>query len=110
MKNNSLYIIELLKALGIDMIVFIAGLAGGIAFISKGGKLTRFQKFTTVLSGGFTANYLTPLVAEWLNLSDKALYGIAFLLGYGGLKSVETFWLLMHKKLNNPNNNNHEVN
>lgn len=102
-------IVETLKHFGIDMILLIAGMAGGIAFISKGGKLSRFQKFTTVVSGGFTANYLTPIVAEWLNLSDKALYGIAFLLGYGGLKSVEGFYLLMQKKTSsNPNLNNNE--
>lgn len=110
MKNNSLYFFELLKTLGIDMILFVAGLAGGITFISKDGELSRFKKFTTVVSGGFTANYLTPLVAEWLNLSDKALYGIAFVLGYGGLKTVESYWLDFHNKLINSNTKNHDVN
>lgn len=94
-----------LKDYGIDMILFIAGIAGGISFLTKSEKLNRLQKFSTVLSGGLTANYLTPLAAEWLNLSDKALYGIAFLLGYGGLKSVETFYIYMHNKFSSTNIN-----
>lgn len=99
-----LSIMSTFKALGIDVILFIAGVAGGIAFLTKSPKLTRWQKFTSVVSGGFTANYLTPLVGQWFNLTDNALYGIAFLLGYGGLKSVESLWLYFQKKVDNGNN------
>jgi uncharacterized membrane protein len=98
MKVPYLSIFHTLKSFGLDVILFTAGLAGGIAFLTKSDKLTRFQKFTTVLSGGFTANYLTPLVASWLNLSESTLYGLAFLLGYGGLKSVETLYSFFHDK------------
>jgi len=41
------------------------------------------------MAGGLSANYLTPIVGEWLKLPDNVLYGIAFLLGYSGMKSVE---------------------
>lgn len=80
------------RQLGFDTILFTAGLAGGITFLTKGQKLTKLQKLSSVISGGFTANYLTPVVADWINLSDNALYGLAFLLGYGGLKSVESIF------------------
>ncbi|RZL19749.1 MAG: hypothetical protein EOO89_02430 [Pedobacter sp.] len=96
-------IIETLKNFGIDIIVFIAGLAGGMALLTKSTQLNKFQKLITVLSGGFTANYLTPVVAAWLDLSDKAIYGVAFLLGYGGLKSVEAMYLHMHGRLSKDN-------
>ncbi|OIQ22223.1 MAG: hypothetical protein BM557_01235 [Flavobacterium sp. MedPE-SWcel] len=89
---------QILKDFGFDVILFIAGLAGGIVVLNRSNKLTRIQKFSTVLSGGLTANYLTPLVAEWLNLSDKTLYGLAFILGYGGLKFVEIFYISFHNK------------
>ena len=98
MKFLHLSVFDTLKSFGLDVILFTAGLAGGIAFLTKSDKLSRFQQFTTVLSGGFTANYLTPLVAGWLNLSDNTLYGLAFLLGYGGLKSVETLYAYLHDK------------
>ncbi len=47
------------------------------------------------------ANYLTPLVGKWLGLTDDLLYGVAFLLGYGGLKGVETFYLYMISRATN---------
>ncbi|HLV52170.1 MAG TPA: hypothetical protein VKY44_09475 [Flavobacterium sp.] len=84
-----------LNELGIEAILFIAGLAGGVTSLStKPKNMTRSQQFLSVLAGGFTANYLTPLTGSWLNLSDNTLYGVAFLLGYSGLKAVE---LLMKK-------------
>lgn len=98
MKTLLFTFIQVLKDFGIDVILIIAGFAGGIAFIHKGGKLTRLQKISTVLSGGLTANYLTPLVAEWFNLSTNTLYGIAFILGYGGLKSVEICFKVFQSK------------
>lgn len=87
-----------LQEIGIEVIVFIAGLAGGITSLTtKPKNMTRSQQFLSVLAGGFTANYLTPLTGHWLNLSDNTLYGVAFLLGYSGLKAVE----LLMKKLHN---------
>ena len=91
-------IAEFLTTIGLD-ITFIAGLAGGITSLTKNNSMSKKEQFIMVISGGFTANYLTPLVAEWLNFSDKTLYGIAFLLGYAGLKSVEIMIKSMHKKL-----------
>ncbi|MBW3519522.1 hypothetical protein [Flavobacterium sp. NKUCC04_CG] len=86
--------------IGLEMILFFAGIAGGITSLTKKPKeMTRGQKIITVLAGGFAANYLTPLLGDWLDLTDKSLYGIAFLLGYSGLKSVELFIQKLHTKL-----------
>jgi uncharacterized membrane protein len=90
------------NSLGFD-ITFIAGIAGGIVSLTKQKDLSFKESLIAVLSGGFTANYLTPLVAEWLNFSEKTLYGIAFLLGYTGLKTVEIIMKSMHKKLSSNN-------
>jgi hypothetical protein len=98
MKFPLLTSITILKDLGFDVILFFAGIAGGIAVLPKASQKTRLEKFTTVVSGGFTANYLTPVVAEWLNMSDKTLYGLAFLLGYGGLKFVEVLYAYVASK------------
>lgn len=95
------------ESIGIEVIVFFAGLAGGITQLTTKPKdMSRKQQFITVLAGGFSANYLTPLVADWLSLSDKSLYGIAFLLGYGGMKSVEMALKKMHKSLHNNEQSN----
>lgn len=82
-------LIDLLKYSGIETQTFIAGASGAVVFLTKSKSMTRTQQFLTVLSGGLSANYLTPMVANYLNLDDKVLYGIAFILGYSGMKSVE---------------------
>lgn len=98
-------VITILKTLGVDVALIIAGIAGGITFISKSPSLTRWQKFLSVMSGGFAANYLTPLVGEWLGFTDNVLYGIAFLLGYGGMKGVERIFLVFISSLPSGNKN-----
>ena len=93
MKNYFLNLAITTRYFGFDVILFIAGIAGGIVFLSKDNKLSPWKKFLSVLSGGLTANYLTPIVGQWLHLSDDTLYGIAFMLGYGGLRSVEAIFI-----------------
>lgn len=92
--------IKFLQELGIEAILFIGGLAGGITQLTtKPKNMTRKQQFLSVIAGGFTANYLTPLVGHWLNLSDTSLYGVAFLLGYSGLISVELIIKRFHNNI-----------
>jgi len=93
-------IIDFLKSIGIETQSFIAGMSGGIAFLTKKNNMNWLQRFLTVLSGGFTANYLTPLVAIYLHLDNKALYGVAFLLGYSGMKSVEVIITRLKNRIN----------
>lgn len=92
-----------LKDFGIDVLLVIAGVAGGIAFLPKNTTQTRLQKFTSVVSGGFAANYLTPLFGRLLNLHSDTYYGLAFIIGYGGLKSVELGWKQLEIRLNQKN-------
>ncbi len=92
-------IIEALKFIGIEAPVFMAGSSGAIVFLTKNNKMTKMQQFCTVMSGGLSANYLTPLVGEWLNLDNKVLYGVAFLLGYSGMKGVELVIMELKKRL-----------
>lgn len=80
---------ELLKAAGIETPLIIAGSSGAIASLSKKNNMNWPQKFIAVLSGGASANYLTPIVESWINSEPKVMYGISFLIGYGGMKFVE---------------------
>lgn len=93
-------IIYFLKYIGIESQTFIAGMSGAVVFLTKSKNMTRTQQFLTVLSGGLSANYLTPVVANWFNLNPSVLYGIAFLLGYSGMKSVELLISVFYKKIN----------
>jgi FtsH-binding integral membrane protein len=78
------------EKLGIDFALMLAGLFGGIAFISKPNTMNRMQKFITVLTGVGTANYLTPMAMYFLKLPNELGFALAFLLGFSGLKSIET--------------------
>jgi len=95
--------IEFLKSLGLDTPLIVSGIAGGIASLKKQTKLTWFERFISVLAGGFSANYLTPFVADFMNLSQNSLLGIAFLVGYGGLATVEYWFQRLHQKKNESN-------
>lgn len=97
--------IQFLESLGIKSILFIAGIGGGLANLMKASNLTYSQKFITILVGGFSANYLTPVVGSLMNLNDDTLYGVAFLIGFGGLKSIE---ILFEKVINKKKEDNIE--
>ncbi len=92
-------IIESLKYIGLEVPVFLAGTSGAIVFLSKSSNMTHSQRFLTVLSGGLSANYLTPLVGNWLNLGNEVLYGVAFLLGFSGMETVKLLIRLLTKKI-----------
>lgn len=93
------YIIEYLKTYGISTEIFLAGVSGAIVFLTKSSEMSHTQKFLTTLSGGLCANYLTPMVASWFSLDSNVLYGIAFLLGYSGMKTVELILVLFQKRI-----------
>lgn len=92
------------KEIGIDLALILAGLFGGVAFLSKPNEMTKGQKVLTVFAGVGTANYLTPVVLYISRLPDHFGYGIAFVLGYMGLKAVEYLILKWKAKTNNDKN------
>ena len=92
-----------LESIGIKTVLFVAGVGGGLANLMKASNLTYYQKFITVLVGGFSANYLTPIVGSIMSLNDDTLYGVAFLVGFGGLKSIE---ILFERVINKKENKN----
>lgn len=83
---------EIFNEVGLDLATLFAGLAGGLASITKEKELTRTQRFITVLVGGFLSAYLTPLITIAINMPEKAQYGVGFVIGYSGLRSVE--WII----------------
>ena len=81
---------EFLTDLGINLTLILAGLIGSIAV--QMSKKTKFDWKTSILSitlGMVTANYVTPLVVAIFGLGPNLQNGVAFLLGYFGLKGME---------------------
>lgn len=77
------------KALGIEVTFILAGLFGALASVSKEKKMSFWEKFVSIIVGGAVSNYITPIVVSWISAGENTKYGIAFILGYTGLKSVE---------------------
>ena len=90
--------IDLLKELGIDVPLIMAGFSGGFATLIKNKTLKWSEKAVVLCSGGMSANYITPLFAELLNVSEGTFLGLAFFVGFGGLKFVEYLFEKLHKK------------
>lgn len=101
-------ILKFLKALGFEFAMFLAGLAGAWVSTNRNKHLTTLERVSAVVSGGFIANYLTPVFTSILNFSESTMYGMAFIIGYIGMKSVEYIIDYIHEKFekNEPNNKN----
>lgn len=81
-----------LKDYGIDVGLLISGLFGAILLTSKGSAMNLTKTISSLLGGAASANYVTPVVVSFANLDNSHYhYGIAFLLGFLGLKGVEYF-------------------
>lgn len=81
---------QLLSEIGINFSLTLAGIAGSVVMLWKQRKtMNLMEQAVTIFSGTVSANYLTPLVVSYLNMKPGAEYGVAFIIGFGGLKTVE---------------------
>jgi hypothetical protein len=86
------------KLMGFEIFLMIAGFMGALVNVSRDKNLTIVEKALTVVSGGLIANYITPLILDWIKAGESARYGMAFIMGYMGLKSVEFAIDWLHRK------------
>lgn len=91
---------KLLSEIGLDVTLMLAGLFGSLIMVAK--KTNNDLKATAlgIISGTLSANYLTQIVVDLAGMEGKNKYGVAFLLGYLGLKGVETLIEKLTKKVN----------
>lgn len=83
-------LIEHLRALGIDIVLCVAGLIGSLIAVGKQAAINVKSTLVAVAAGVGCANYLTPLIITAFKLEDpKWQTGLAFILGNLGLKGVE---------------------
>lgn len=81
-----------LKEYGIDIGLLISGLFGAILLTSKNSAKNLGKTVSSLIGGAASANYITPIVITVAKLDDQHYhYGIAFLLGFLGLKGIEFF-------------------
>jgi hypothetical protein len=79
-----------LKGYGIEIGFLVSGLFGAILMVSKNTSQNLKSAILSVIGGMASANYLTPVMVEIINLKDVKLQnGLAFITGFLGLKLVE---------------------
>lgn len=96
---------EFFREFGLEVAAMAAGFAGALASVTREKELSIGQRFLTVTVGGLIAGYTTPLFSLVLNMNEEVKYGVAFILGYSGLRSVE--WVIQ-KWFKKPTNNDSE--
>jgi hypothetical protein len=81
-----------LKEEGIDIGFAIAGLFGALLMMSKDAGLNAGRTVLATVGGAASANYVTPLILHVTKLGDDPTYSyaIAFLLGFAGLRAIES--------------------
>lgn len=81
-----------LKPYGLDIGLLISGLFGAILLTSKNSAKNLGKTVSSLIGGAASANYITPIVISVTKLDETHYhYGIAFLLGFLGLKGIEYF-------------------
>ena len=79
-----------LNEIGINIGLMIGGFFGSPITIKK--KRSIKEQLLSVVTGTMSANYLSPVIIEYMSLEGSSQYGTAFIVGFGGLKVVEAFY------------------
>lgn len=81
---------EFLMDLGFNIGLALSGLLGSLVTIWRSKKKMNVkEQAISLIAGTLSANYLTPLVISFMDLKDNTQFGVAFVVGFGGLKAVE---------------------
>ena len=76
--------------LGFNIGLALSGLLGSLVTIWRSKKKMNVkEQALSMIAGTLSANYLTPLVVSFMDLKDNTQFGVAFVVGFGGLKAVE---------------------
>ena len=92
-----------LEQIGIDVGFLVSGLFGAILMESKTSSNNMKQTIISILGGMASANYLTPVILDLLKITDAKLQnGLAFIVGFLGLKLVEVVSQKLMGKIEEP--------
>ena len=85
------------ETFGISIWLVLAGFFGALLSLKDKKGITKKEKIISVFSGVLIANFMTPLVFEYLKIDKGAMGGIAFVLGYSGLEVMK--WMILQIKV-----------
>lgn len=78
-----------LNEVGLEAAPLFAGLFGAVTTVYRSDrKLTMREIIGLLIVGMFTAGYLTPIIAKWLNISAPMQNALSFLVGMIGMQVV----------------------
>lgn len=97
---------DILKELGINIGLAVAGFFGSLLLIGKTSADNLKQTLMSIIAGVASANYLTPIAADLLSITKSNYkFSIAFILGFLGLKGVELITFKLFKNGNGVKSN-----
>jgi hypothetical protein len=83
-------VMGILQEIGVNAGLVVSGLFGSLLTISKGTSAKLGSIILSIAAGVGSANYITPIVVDTLNVQGKHYtFGIAFILGFLGLKGID---------------------
>jgi hypothetical protein len=81
---------EFMFEIGVNIGLAVSGFFGSLMLVGKQQKHSLREQIFSVVGGTMSANYLTPVIIDIFNVDAESLqYGVAFVIGFGGLKVVE---------------------
>jgi hypothetical protein len=90
---------EFLNSIGINIGLTIAGFLGSLLLLPK--QRNWKMQLVSVFSGSLCATYLAPVLIGFLNINAPNIqYGLAFLVGFSGVKIAEVLEAKLLKTLN----------
>jgi len=79
-----------LSEYGLEIGFVVSGLFGSILMVSKNAASNMKSAIVAIVGGMAAANYLTPTLIHFANIKEAKLQnGLAFVVGFLGLKLVE---------------------
>ena len=84
---------ELLMSVGINIGLAVSGFFGSLLLVGQQKKQNIREQIISIIGGTMSANYLTPVAIQYIDMNNESLhFGVAFVIGFGGLKVVETLY------------------
>ena len=86
---------------GLDLGLILAGFFGALLLALTTKNQTPGKAITSIFAGAVCANYLTPIVLNFMPdyIQDNGKYGTAFVMGFIGLKSLELIYDFVSNKI-----------
>lgn len=98
---------EFLLGIGINVGLAVSGFFGSLLLVGQQKDLNLKEQIVSIIGGTMSANYLTPVVIDTIGSDNESLhFGMAFVIGFGGLKVVEHFYHKWFNKKENDADNN----